>query len=637
MVKELKVGTRYYFKIKIPLTHTEPEGDTNELDLSNGASYRIQGTSWNIIHTDFHFLYDGQTGVFSYYDGTWHDLYEGDIFEFVGEITDISSIYYSFLIKLLKDSAIENPYEIETFKMKCEENKVNKIINTDLIKYERYYGTLREEINLLTPSFLFESETIPEFNYVYICTLGRYYFVSNIQLIRNNIYRLDLKVDVLKTYATDIYKQDAFVSRNENLYDETLYDDRFPLSTQFGFSYYDVNSIYPTTEFNCVNVTFEQSLSTGYRWVVSALTKNTPKANSHEVIAPLNSDLQNITSVYPANASIGSKLLYYALDMNAGCYFSNAIMKDSSIASYVLSFVYYPFDVTTISQKSSSGTYSYVIVNDGKLTDYQDGTFETSGSTQGHMITSAYDITNMGYAIIADFTIPDGTTFKDYEPVSYYELWIPFVGWVKLNPVDILGKRIIVYYAIDIGSGMATAYVKQWSADSPLYSASCQVGSRLPINTTNEEQLTRQKQNNVLNLAVGLIGAGVSGGIGALGNPLALVGGALSGTKAISSFVNTNNMMFELAHTSLFSSETSLYGNINKVILRVRYRNVSIVGSESIYAHIQGKPLNRYTSLLNITGYTEIPELHYKSSTFTYITKTEIDEIVSLAKNGIIL
>ena len=645
-----QTGTTYYLKFdtqKSFFLDTDVEHDERFSLIFNNSNvrYRIDGGTWTSLQTGYYLqIAKNNNGIadikqvqgFLTYDQ--HAFNTINTIEIYGTLTSMSTLDYDVLsVKYLQLCAIENPEVFNLYQLNCDDKVVGKGATGLLTAYDNVYGKLREETNILNPSILFEYDVYPEFNYVYIPKFKRYYFVTNIVCVRNNIYRVELKVDVLYSYETDLRTQSAFVLRQENTYDASIFDDRLPTKTNMKWEYIDVNVTYPTGSNNCKNVTFDQTLSTGYRWVVSALTKNTPKAESHGVTAPANSNLTNITSVYPANVSIGSKMLYYALDLSAGCYFSNAIMKDSALASYVLSFVYYPFDVTLITQKSSPGTYSYVVVNDKTLTDYLDGTFETSPS-QGQDITSAYDITNMGFAIVADFLIPTTTNYKNFEPFCYYELWVPFVGWVKLNPKDIIGKRIIVYYAIDIGSGMATAYIKQHDADSPLFSASCQVGSRLPITTTNEEQLTRQKQNNVLNLAVGLLGSGVSTAIGlATENPVAIVGGVLSATKSVASYVNANNMMFETAQTSLFSSETSLYGNISKVILRKRYYESVANFDLTTYKKLQGFPAKTYMSLSTLTGYTEIPELHYTPSSQDFITKSEIDEIVSLARSGIIL
>ena len=514
-----------------------------------------------------------------------------------------------------------------------ETNLVDKSSSSILSLVARVFGTFREEIDILNPSLMLEYPDLPDFNYVYIASLKRFYFVTSIVSVRFGVWRIGLHVDVLFSYASDIQAQECFVLRNANAYDDSLADERYPVSTYFTRSVYDVNVSYPTPAIdNVANVTFDQTTNgSEERWVVSALNDTHAQTYHNEVTAPTDSNLPDIANVRPC-ASVGNSNVLYAMTETECAYFCNAIRKRSDLASYVISCCYYPFSVSSISQYTFG---NYVWIGDEQLHSSNQGEFKTS--TGATSVTSDI-IYNMGYVIIADFNYTATDSFKIREPICYYELFIPFVGWVKFNAEDIINKRILVYYAIDVDSGMATAYVKQYSVDAPIFSATCQVGIRLPINTTNEEQITRQKQNNVLNLAVGLTGASVSTAIGiASGNPIGTIGGVLSGTKTIASSVNANNLLFDTAQTSLFSSETSLYGNISKVLLRVTERSSVDNFDQSVFLKTQGGLSKTYMSLSGLSGYTEIPEMEYKPSSYKYITKTEIDEILTLARNGIIL
>ena len=246
------------------------------------------------------------------------------------------------------------------------------------------------------------------------------------------------------------------------------------------------------------------------------------------------------------------------------------------------------------------------------------------------------------YWIFCDFTLSeyfsDEENFLNYEPYTKYELYVPFHGWIKIPATkETSGCRIIGYYSVDYVTGDGSVFIYNYTTDTMIYSAPVQLGIKLGVSTTNIEELTKQKQTNATNLMLGLIGAGSSMAIGvASGNPLALVTGAISSTKAVASAININRMLIEKANCQISGDKIGLYGGY-KPILKIIHHNTATNYDSSIYAHLQGRPIKAYVNLANITGYTEIPELHYIPSTQTYITKTEIDEIVSLAKNGIIL
>lgn len=53
---------------------------------------------------------------------------------------------------------------------------------------------------------VFTNNSLITFNYCYIPIFNRYYFINDIEIFPNNIYRLHLHIDVLETYKEDILK-----------------------------------------------------------------------------------------------------------------------------------------------------------------------------------------------------------------------------------------------------------------------------------------------------------------------------------------------------------------------------------------------------------------------------------------------
>ena len=48
------------------------------------------------------------------------------------------------------------------------------------------------------------NNSIVNYNYCYIPLFSRYYFINDIEIFPNNIYRVHLHIDVLETYKSDI-------------------------------------------------------------------------------------------------------------------------------------------------------------------------------------------------------------------------------------------------------------------------------------------------------------------------------------------------------------------------------------------------------------------------------------------------
>lgn len=127
---------------------------------------------------------------------------------------------------------------ITLFRNISEYNAVNKSI-TELTTLT---GTLREESSIIDPVITISDidSYVGSMNYAYIPEFNRYYFITNIESVRNNLWRVSFHVDVLYTYRAQIKSNSAIIERNENEYDLKLNDGLFktqqnPRIAQFPF------------------------------------------------------------------------------------------------------------------------------------------------------------------------------------------------------------------------------------------------------------------------------------------------------------------------------------------------------------------------------------------------------------------
>ena len=103
-------------------------------------------------------------------------------------------------------------------------NKINKAVST----VATLTGSLVDESSIVDPVILIESATLPAANYAQIPDFnGRYYYIRNIESVRDGLWRLTLHVDVLKTYASAILSNRAVISRSTNLWNLYLEDNDF--------------------------------------------------------------------------------------------------------------------------------------------------------------------------------------------------------------------------------------------------------------------------------------------------------------------------------------------------------------------------------------------------------------------------
>lgn len=114
---------------------------------------------------------------------------------------------------------------IKLYKTPSEVNKVTKVLNNEL----ELTGELRESSSVITPIIKIEDDDLTDYNYAYIPEFGRYYFITNITSVRNGLWEVAMRVDVLMTYATEIKANTAVIARNSNLWNLYYQDEQFKI------------------------------------------------------------------------------------------------------------------------------------------------------------------------------------------------------------------------------------------------------------------------------------------------------------------------------------------------------------------------------------------------------------------------
>lgn len=113
-------------------------------------------------------------------------------------------------------------------------------VNKQLGEFTAIEGDLRQTFDVLRPTVTLRKQPRPTFNYCYIPSLGRYYFVDMVSFEGNNAYELSLRVDVLKTYESEILaatgrvsesdNPDPYISNRETIYKRTPNFDKVPFA-----------------------------------------------------------------------------------------------------------------------------------------------------------------------------------------------------------------------------------------------------------------------------------------------------------------------------------------------------------------------------------------------------------------------
>ena len=446
--------------------------------------------------------------------------------------------------------------------------------------------------------------SITDFNYCYIPVLERYYFVNNPILVTDRIFRLELAEDVLMSFKIQYRELNAFISRNEFDYNRLVKDDLYPFEYKKEVLVKEVTNISSVDEF--------ETSSLFNNCMVTYLTDDAIKYSNGDGLGP-NYNLfgANMSTQYMISSITNLRRI------------ASALYKDNVSLGYLKNIRIYPFEIKTDADHHEMFTNSITI---GSKTITLDGGF--------------YWPINPWYKIkIAEFDFSEFQSFAEYPPYTTYELWIPYYGWITLNP-DVIAENntLQLYYIVNFENGEAKVYLEDISESERniVFSASVQLGVTVALSSTNARELENQKISNVMNGTIGLVGSAIQVGSGAFtGNPVAMAMGVMNATKTVGSIINNVNTMYEKANANINSASDGIF-NPQKVLIKTTslYDSLKAYGSYNEWKHLFGRPLNDVRKLSALSGYTVIGDINLDN---VKAFENEKDELYDLLKSGIIL
>lgn len=110
--------------------------------------------------------------------------------------------------------------------------KVDKVLADEKV-YSNVVFYDESSLAVDSPSVILQDIESPDvvsgYNYMYIPQLKRYYFITDIRYLRGKRVLINGRVDVLKTYATDIKNSTQLVTRQQNKKNMLLNDSEYPI------------------------------------------------------------------------------------------------------------------------------------------------------------------------------------------------------------------------------------------------------------------------------------------------------------------------------------------------------------------------------------------------------------------------
>ena len=529
------------------------------------------------------------------------------------------------------------------YRLNCKRNKVNKIVGSDLVNVGTLYGDFKNVVAVKNPVIDVENFNLEEtFNYVYIFSLKRYYFVQSVDLVSKDITRLSLSEDVLKSHASLIKLQSGLVTRSEEKGNQLkIVDERYPLESVKTIEY--ITPVHTEQANNLENITLDTTFGVRLEEQtehIIALSIVGYYIRAYQIDAPDGTLLPDLS------ATASPKEMLFFLSYYQFSRYLVALEEKSNFASYLNSAILLPFTPNNAYNNSDGNAYDtnadlYVGGGNYLCDDSKFHTAEEMHDLHVEPITTHKTLL-MGspYLILADIYFPAFDKWYEREPYTVYELYIPFVGWVKVDSEQLRSSRILIYYTMDYTTGNGTMFIYNKTQQTLIYSTSCQIGIKLSSLTTNAQELAKERQSIELNTLIGLLASGLSVVAGIVTeNPIAVAGGVLSAGKTISSAVNRERMMIERGQITYGSGESGFHGLLNVELRKTYYKPVLSSSNESnVFNKQQGRPYNNYVAFNTLADgyYIEVGELQFDPMGYD-IYNEEINEIVTLLQNGVIL
>ena len=468
------------------------------------------------------------------------------------------------------------------------------------------------------------SKEIIKANYCYIDELERYYFISDIQVVNNDLIQLYLKEDVLYTYANQIKEHTAYISRNEFTNTPLIEDRNEQLFYDKEVSYKDTVEI---TTGEAVNFAFNVSQLGTNNIIFSALSKQTDY-RAGLVDSPKDLPSFNyINEFYTTLLSVDRPLL---IPYIAGQYIAQLCIDKDSNKSYIKNMLICPFDVTNQTDTTKSLP---IYLGDTNISDMGSSTDPAQKVGNVHPMKAL----TSDYLVVADFVVPDATSYLDYEPYCQYEVFVPFYGYVTLPINKVRGKRILLYYALDWqkGTGMAFISIITGTENRVIWNSQVDPFIHVELSTTNNYENKVAKNGVVTSTVLGSLSAGISLVAGvATANPLAIAAGAMGLGKTIASSVQTSQGIIDRANVAFTDGMLSQYSN-TKPFLRITKMKTTNTINKDNYAHLFGLPLYKSYKLKDLRGYTIISEINLDD--LDTAKSSELVELYSLLKGGVYL
>lgn len=364
---------------------------------------------------------------------------------------------------------------------------------------------LKDPCRILAPVFEL-SASYASTNYVYVASWSRYYFVTDVEYVTNDIILLHCAVDVLASYKSSIASTSAFIqyaTGGSNL----IIDTRLPMKS-------GLTAPTPATE------SFPWTIDPlGGRYFLTVMSKTGVKTYNmtYLQLIALMQDLDTWTDDIFNNIPTPGANIWDAMNYQTQVVFAigKQIMSFRDAGGCLVNCVWVPINYTG----GASAERVYL------------GNYDT-----GH---DASPMLNLVETQTVQVAIPWAfSDWRNNSPYCQMYLYIPFVGNIQIDPSLCIGQTVLnLKFGFSRCSGDCSLQVKAGSGIT-IGTYSVNFAAKYPVGAMQADPI---KQIGGVGAAVGGVAAAVGGIV--TGNVPAVIGGVTAIAASPASFNPTPSVM----------------------------------------------------------------------------------------------
>lgn len=439
--------------------------------------------------------------------------------------------------------------------------------------------TLKGGCDILAPVFVLSMSSFPAFNYVSF--EGRYYFVTGIKSVRQDLWEISCEVDALATWKATIQSNSPYVLYYTHTNTEIADRRLTPKTTQSTDS--NTGSFGFLGKNHCFILTVIGEDQTASFAVTPSQIRDLYGSGSNSYVDRYESSLNDLVNNSPITGATVEDVL---IDM--GRFFCDYLKTAAGAFNYA----------GTVSENIKSCVILPVAA--GAIGGTPNVNIKVGAILTG---VDAFRITDRYITDSATVTIPwQASDWRRLEPYHEVYLYIPAVGLLSLSASDLVGESTLhVNVTMDTLSGDAIFEV--WSSTKCVYYCNTNLATGYALGSSQTSPAA------AVNSIMAVAGA-------AIGNPAAALGGALgvaNSMKPTPTCIGSN------------SGGAILGVDADKVYCYTVFHDTNV--SPSSVSAEKGTPYNGVLSLASVTGYVQTEGASI-SGAMTDTERTMINELM---------